>query len=119
MNWVKEFEKEFELKFFGNPNAITPEDKKIIYFENTRETEWYVKINQNKKSILVRRIEKNESQYNYRKEKDIVKFLLLNSDKWELIGLENEYNCFELEKVISNKKLDGFLFALNYEYKYS
>ncbi|MDC4248097.1 hypothetical protein [Enterococcus faecium] len=42
--WVKDFEKEFQLNFFGNPLAENTEEKNIVYFENARQTEWTIKI---------------------------------------------------------------------------
>jgi ADP-dependent phosphofructokinase/glucokinase len=36
VNWVNDFEKEFRLKFFGNPTAESTEEKKIMTGQNFR-----------------------------------------------------------------------------------
>jgi hypothetical protein len=36
VNWVNDFEKEFRLKFFGNPTAESTEEKKNMTGQNFR-----------------------------------------------------------------------------------
>ncbi|HBA0970632.1 TPA: hypothetical protein LLD95_000311 [Enterococcus faecium] len=101
VNWVNDFEKEFRLKFFGNPTAESTEEKNVVYFENTRNTEWAVKIDQNIKVITIGKLKSNNFEIGER-EKQMIDFLLSHSKKWYEIGLKESNNTIEV-KNITNK----------------
>lgn len=100
--WVKEFERKFQLKFFGNPTAENTEEKNIVYFENAKQTEWIVKIDQNIKVITIGKSSNNNFEIGKR-EKQIIDFLLFYSEKWLDIGLKEVNYPLEVKKVVNKR----------------
>jgi hypothetical protein len=100
VNWVKDFENEFQLKFFENPTAETTEEKNIVYFENTRQTEWIIKIDQNVKVITIQKLLSKNFETE-KKEKQMIDFLLLNAEKWNEIGLKEIPYSIEVKNIIN------------------
>ncbi|HAP6344057.1 TPA: hypothetical protein IVK66_003043, partial [Enterococcus faecium] len=73
----------------------------VVYFENTRNTEWAVKIDQNIKVITIGKLKSNNFEIGER-EKQMIDFLLSHSKKWYEIGLKESNNTIEV-KNITNK----------------
>jgi hypothetical protein len=100
-DWIRKFETDYQLKFFGNPLSKTAKEKKIVYFENLKQTKWYVMIDQNRRLISVKKLT-HDNFYDRRiKEQSIVDCLLEKVGCWQEIGLESVENIqYEVEKVI-------------------
>lgn len=81
--WIREFEKEFQLLFFGKSN----EEENIVYFENMRQTEYCVEINHNRRIIHIKKFELENTPESVEKTVNILNFLLDNTDKWHELGL--------------------------------
>ncbi|WP_288395603.1 hypothetical protein [uncultured Vagococcus sp.] len=87
-NWLSNFEKEFDVSLFKN------DEHGISYFERKNSCEWFIKIDENSKTIsLPKNFEDNTVT------KEIILMLLENSNNWELIGLSNLDREYEISNI--------------------
>lgn len=96
--WITEFEKEFQLLFFGKTN----EEKNIVYFENMKQSEYYVKIDQTRRVIHIKKFSPENTSESVEKTENILNCLLDNTDKWHELGLitVSEDSVYVIKKVI-------------------
>lgn len=104
-NWLSDFEQKFEVLLFKN------DEKGISYFERKNSYQWFIKINQNTKTISTPRIIPNSFNERGKKEKEIVDCLLENIGNWEMIGLSNSYGEFEVQKLETSNNNNIFYYS--------
>lgn len=101
-DWLKAFEEKYDLNFFEQKNVSI---KRKAYFEKTNHFEWFIEIDENKKTITLPKFNLNSYRESELKEKQIIGDLLENISNWNIIGLSNCSGGYEVSKITpSNDK---------------
>lgn len=95
-NWLDIFEKQYRLIFFGK--NIQMQYENVSYFSHCIDKKIVIEIDQDKKQISM----KKDNCFRNDHQDELIKYLLVNSNRWDQIGLKKIDKSLRIINIESN-----------------